>query len=198
MITGIAGPTVTVDLKGLRLYEIVLVGRSGLTGEVVRLERERAVLQVYEDTRGLAVGEPVRGTARPLTAQLGPGLLGRDVRRTAASAGKASGAGRPLHRRRQQRLAPGLPPAVALHAGQAAGGSGDRPARSSARSRRGPSAIWSALPGTASWPAWQPAPTTSARRWGAMPTAARSPSARSGRCAARAPAGANSPRPNRW
>lgn len=75
-ITGIAGPTVTVDLKGLRLYEIVLVGRAGLTGEVVRLEREHAVLQVYEDTRGLSVGEPVRGTARPLTAQLGPGLLG--------------------------------------------------------------------------------------------------------------------------
>ncbi|MGB9080901.1 MAG: V-type ATP synthase subunit A [Desulfuromonadaceae bacterium] len=75
-ITGIAGPTVTVDLKGLRLYEIVLVGRVGLTGEVVRLERERAVLQVYEDTRGLSVGEPVRGTSRTLTAQLGPGLLG--------------------------------------------------------------------------------------------------------------------------
>jgi V/A-type H+-transporting ATPase subunit A len=74
-ITGIAGPTVTVDLKGLRMYEIVLIGKAGLTGEVVRLERERAVLQVYEDTRGLAVGESVRGTARPLTAQLGPGLL---------------------------------------------------------------------------------------------------------------------------
>ncbi len=75
-ITGIAGPTVTVDLKGLRMYEIVLVGNAGLTGEVVRLEREHAVLQVYEDTRGLALGEPVRGTGRPLTAQLGPGLLG--------------------------------------------------------------------------------------------------------------------------
>ncbi len=75
-ITGIAGPTVTVDLKGLRLYEIVLVGKAGLTGEVVRLERERAVLQVYEDTRGLAAGEAVRGTARTLTARLGPGLLG--------------------------------------------------------------------------------------------------------------------------
>jgi V/A-type H+-transporting ATPase subunit A len=74
-IIGITGPTVTVDLKGLRLYEIVMVGNSGLTGEVVRLERERAVVQVYEDTRGLALGEPVCGTSRPLTAQLGPGLL---------------------------------------------------------------------------------------------------------------------------
>jgi V/A-type H+-transporting ATPase subunit A len=76
MITGIAGPTVTVDLKGLRLYEIVLLGKAGLTGEVVRLERERAIVQVYEDTRGLAVGEAVRGTSRTLTALLGPGLLG--------------------------------------------------------------------------------------------------------------------------
>lgn len=75
-IIGIAGPTVTVDLKGLRLYEIVLVGKAGLTGEVVRLDRERAVVQVYEDTRGLAVGEPVVGTARTLTVQLGPGLIG--------------------------------------------------------------------------------------------------------------------------
>jgi V/A-type H+-transporting ATPase subunit A len=76
IITGIAGPTVTVDLKGLRLYEIVLVGKAGLTGEVVRLERERAILQVYEEARGLAIGEEVRGTGRTLTAQLGPGLLG--------------------------------------------------------------------------------------------------------------------------
>ena len=76
IITGIAGPTVTVDLQGLRLYEIVLVGQAGLTGEVVRLERERAILQVYEETRGLAIGEAVRGTGRTLTAQLGPGLLG--------------------------------------------------------------------------------------------------------------------------
>ncbi|MDA8413624.1 MAG: V-type ATP synthase subunit A [Desulfobacteraceae bacterium] len=74
-IIGIAGPTVTVDLKGLRLYEIVLVGEARLTGEVVRLERDRAVVQVYEDTRGLSLGEPARGTSTPLMAQLGPGLL---------------------------------------------------------------------------------------------------------------------------
>ena len=36
-IIGISGPTVSVDLKGLRLYERVLVGRAGLMGEVVRV-----------------------------------------------------------------------------------------------------------------------------------------------------------------
>ncbi|HEX9021648.1 MAG TPA: V-type ATP synthase subunit A, partial [Nitrospirota bacterium] len=75
-IKGISGPTVSVDLAGLKLYERVYVGHAMLTGEVVRLERGRAVVQVYEDTRGLAVGEPVKGVGMPLTARLGPGLLG--------------------------------------------------------------------------------------------------------------------------
>jgi len=57
-ILGISGPTVRTDLKGLKLYERVFVGHSLLTGEVVRLERDHAVIQVYEETRGLAVGEP--------------------------------------------------------------------------------------------------------------------------------------------
>ena len=74
-IIGISGPTVTVDLTGLRLYEMVRVGEEGHTGEVVRLQRDRAVVQVYGDTRGLAVGGPARGLGVPLTVRLGPGLL---------------------------------------------------------------------------------------------------------------------------
>jgi V/A-type H+-transporting ATPase subunit A len=75
-ILGISGPTVSVDLKGLKLYERVFVGHSMLTGEVVRLERSHAVIQVYEETRGLGVGEPVKGLGMPLTVRLGPGLMG--------------------------------------------------------------------------------------------------------------------------
>jgi len=74
-IIGISGPTVSVELAGLRLYERVNVGRAGLMGEVVRLEKERAIVQVYESTRGLCVGEPVAGTGAQLTVRLGPGLL---------------------------------------------------------------------------------------------------------------------------
>lgn len=74
-IKGISGPTVSVELKGLRLYERVYVGEAMLTGEVVRLERDRAVVQVYEDTRGLGMGEPVKGVGMPFTVRLGPGLL---------------------------------------------------------------------------------------------------------------------------
>ena len=74
-IIGVSGPTVSVDLAGLKLYERVVVGRAGLMGEVVRLEQQRAVVQVYESTRGLGVGEPVVGTGTQLTVRLGPGLL---------------------------------------------------------------------------------------------------------------------------
>ena len=74
-IVAISGPTVTVDLKGLKLYDMVRVGKAMLIGEVVRLEQGRAVVQVYEDTRGLGVHEPATGLNRPLTARLGPGLL---------------------------------------------------------------------------------------------------------------------------
>jgi len=74
-IIGISGPTVSVDLRGLRLYERVVVGHAGLMGEVVRLEQDRATVQVYESTRGLGVGEPVAATGSQLTVRLGPGLL---------------------------------------------------------------------------------------------------------------------------
>lgn len=74
-ILGISGPTVTVGLKELRLYDMVRVGHAMLTGEVVRLDADRAVVQVYEDTRGLGSGEPVQGVQLPLTVKLGPGLL---------------------------------------------------------------------------------------------------------------------------
>lgn len=74
-IIGISGPTVSVDVKGLKLYERVFVGDAMLTGEVVRIKTDRAVVQVYEDTRGLAVGEPIKNTGMPLTIKLGPGLL---------------------------------------------------------------------------------------------------------------------------
>ena len=46
-----------------------------LIGEVVRLEKDRAVVQVYENTKGLGIGEPVKEVGMPLTVRLGPGLL---------------------------------------------------------------------------------------------------------------------------
>jgi len=73
----IAGPLVIAEgMSGSMVYEVVEVGEEGLIGEIIGLEGEKAIIQVYEDTSGLTVGEKVVGTGRPLTAELGPGLIG--------------------------------------------------------------------------------------------------------------------------
>jgi V/A-type H+-transporting ATPase subunit A len=74
-IISISGATVRTDLKGLTLFERVSVGEHNLTGEVVRLEKDGTVLQVYEDPSGLGLDEPVQGHGVSLTTALGPGLL---------------------------------------------------------------------------------------------------------------------------
>ncbi len=77
-IIRIAGPVVgATGLAGARLFDVVRVGELGLVGEVIRLSGEVATIQVYEDTSGVRVGEPVIDTRQPLIAHLGPGLLGK-------------------------------------------------------------------------------------------------------------------------
>ncbi len=72
----ITGPVaVAQSMTGAKMYDIVRVGSEGLMGEVIRLEGDRATIQVYEDTSGLKVGDPVESTAGPLLVELGPGLL---------------------------------------------------------------------------------------------------------------------------
>jgi len=72
----ISGPAVIAKgLAGARMYDIVRVGHEGLIGEIIRLEGDTAFIQVYEDTSGLFVGEPVVSTGEPLTVELGPGML---------------------------------------------------------------------------------------------------------------------------
>ncbi len=77
-IVRIAGPVVrATGLEHVRLYDVVRVGDLGLIGEVIRLSEGTTTIQVYEDTSGIRVGEPVHSTDLPLVAQLGPGLLGQ-------------------------------------------------------------------------------------------------------------------------
>ena len=77
-IAKIAGPAVVAQhMESAKLDDIVAVGDSQLLGEVIRVERDRAFLQVFEDTTGLTVGEPVVNTHAPLSLSLGPGLLGQ-------------------------------------------------------------------------------------------------------------------------
>jgi V/A-type H+-transporting ATPase subunit A len=76
-IVRVNGPVVEAEgLDGVSMRELVEVGRRRLPGEVVALENGIAVVQVYEYTGGTRPGEPVARTGRPLSAELGPGLLG--------------------------------------------------------------------------------------------------------------------------
>jgi V/A-type H+-transporting ATPase subunit A len=76
-IEKVTGPVVVAtDMAGSRMYDLVLVGDERLMGEIIRLEGDRATIQVYEDTSGLGAGAPVESTGRPLSATLGPGMLG--------------------------------------------------------------------------------------------------------------------------
>ncbi len=75
-ITRISGPAVIAHgLAGARMYDIVRVGKEKLIGEIIRLDGDTAFVQVYEDTSGLFVGEPIVSTDAPLTVELGPGML---------------------------------------------------------------------------------------------------------------------------
>jgi len=75
-LSKITGPVVIADgMTGTKMYDVVRVGDAGLMGEVIRLEGDFATIQVYEDTAGLLIGEPVESTEGPLMLELGPGLL---------------------------------------------------------------------------------------------------------------------------
>ncbi len=76
IISRISGPVVIVSgLEGAQMFDVVRIGEMGLVGEIIRLEGNKATVQVYEDTTGLRPGEKVINTKRPLSMQLGPGLL---------------------------------------------------------------------------------------------------------------------------
>jgi len=73
----IAGPVVTCSgLPSVRMYEVIRVGNDQLIGEVIEIADEEFTAQVYEETSGLAPGEPVVATGDALSVELGPGLLG--------------------------------------------------------------------------------------------------------------------------
>ena len=77
VVTRVAGPLVEAEgLGGVAMAEMVGLGSLGLPGEVVAIDGDRVTMQAYEYTGGLAVGAVVRPRRHPLTARLGPELLG--------------------------------------------------------------------------------------------------------------------------
>lgn len=76
-VFGVSGPVVTANkMSGSAMYELVRVGHQELVGEIIRLEGDLATIQVYEDTSGVTVGDPVLKTGKPLSVELGPGIMG--------------------------------------------------------------------------------------------------------------------------
>ena len=68
-----------VEARGVtdaRMLELVQVADARLVGEVTKLEGDRAVIQVYEDTTGVRPGDSIFGSGMPLSVELGPGLVG--------------------------------------------------------------------------------------------------------------------------
>eukprot|EP00768_Dysnectes_brevis_P003022 gnl/Dysnectes_brevis/218_a248_2922.p1 GENE.gnl/Dysnectes_brevis/218_a248_2922~~gnl/Dysnectes_brevis/218_a248_2922.p1 ORF type:complete len:610 (+),score=261.70 gnl/Dysnectes_brevis/218_a248_2922:618-2447(+) len=76
-IIAVSGPVVTAEnMFGSFMYELVHVGTMRLIGEIIRLAGDTAIIQVYEETAGLAVSDPVERTGQLLSVELGPGIMG--------------------------------------------------------------------------------------------------------------------------
>ena len=76
IISRISGSVVVATgIENAQMFDVVRIGELGLLGEIIRLEGNKSTIQVYEDTTGLRPGEKVINTKRPLSIQLGPGLL---------------------------------------------------------------------------------------------------------------------------
>lgn len=76
-ISRISGPVVNArGMEGIKIRDLVRVGDLGLVGEVIEVKGDQIAIQVYEETDGLKVGEPVKSDGKPFLAELGPGLLG--------------------------------------------------------------------------------------------------------------------------
>lgn len=75
-IVKVSGPLIVAEnLSDVEMYDVVKVSDQKLIGEVIELRGDKASIQVYEETSGLTVGDPVVSTGAPLSVELGPGLI---------------------------------------------------------------------------------------------------------------------------
>ncbi len=76
-IRRVYGPVIeAMGISDAMMLELVRVGEARLIGEVIKLTGDSAIIQVYEDTTGIAPGENIYGSGMPLSVELGPGLIG--------------------------------------------------------------------------------------------------------------------------
>ena len=75
-IIKVSGPLVVArNLPHARMFDVVRVSDRRLIGEIIEIRADMCYIQVYEDTGGLGVDEPVYSTGSPLCVELGPGLI---------------------------------------------------------------------------------------------------------------------------
>nr|MBU1328975.1 V-type ATP synthase subunit A [Candidatus Omnitrophota bacterium] len=80
ILTGINGNMAKVEFKDYVMQNevaFILHNEERLKSEVIRVTGNIAELQIYEDTKGLRLGEKVEFTGELLSVELGPGLLGQ-------------------------------------------------------------------------------------------------------------------------
>jgi len=129
----VSGPVIeAMGITDARMLELVSVGESKLTGEVIKLSGSGAVIQVYEDTTGVAPYDNIYGTGLPLSLELGPGLLGTiydGIQRPLTKLLELSGrfiergvAAEALDRDRTWAFEPRLAPGAVVSAGAVLGG----------------------------------------------------------------------------
>lgn len=76
VIKKVAGPLVIAEgMRDANMYDVVHVSEHNLIGEIIEMHGDQASIQVYEETAGLGPGEPVVSLGRPLSVELGPGLI---------------------------------------------------------------------------------------------------------------------------
>ena len=80
-VVGVQESLVTIDVSQVPIMKnevaYILLGEERLKAEVLRVQGDVADLQVFEETDGVKVGDPVELSGEMLSVSLGPGMLGQ-------------------------------------------------------------------------------------------------------------------------
>ncbi|HNZ27769.1 MAG TPA: V-type ATP synthase subunit A [Spirochaetota bacterium] len=76
IVVDIDGPIVkAINMNTAGMLDVVYVGEKSLVGEIIKLDRGKATIQIYEENSMMGIGDEVVSHKRPLSVLLGPGLL---------------------------------------------------------------------------------------------------------------------------
>ena len=118
-VTGIVANLVTVQVDGpVAENELcyIKLGGTDLLAEVIKVNGDKASVQVFESTRGLRNGDSVEFLGRMLEVTLGPGLLSSIYDGLENDLTTMEGAqGRPVSRKSMSRRQPRMGTTLSLH-----------------------------------------------------------------------------------